>query len=116
VTTLPLAFLSPGKDAMVTGVRAGHGMHHRLAAMGIFPGSKVSVICTDRGSLIVAVGETRYALSHGMAMKILVGEGAGQNRPANSDDPRTFPGSCKAVCGCLRQHGCRHLCDHKEVP
>ncbi len=73
---MPLSFLTPGKDAVVTEVRAGHGMLHHLAAMGIFPGSRLSVVCADRGSLIVAVSGTRYALSKGMAMKILVGEPA----------------------------------------
>jgi len=75
--TMPLSFLPPGTEAVVTGIRAGCGLHHRLAAMGIYPDSRLSVVCSDRGSLIVAVGGTRYALSRGMAMKILVGPGTG---------------------------------------
>ena len=70
---LPLTFLSPGTEAVVTGVRAGRGMLHRLASMGIYPDSRLTVVCADRGSLIVSVAGTRYALSRGMAMKILVG-------------------------------------------
>ncbi len=74
---IPLSFLPPGTEAVVTGIRAGCGLHHRLAAMGIYPDSRLSVVCSDRGSLIVAVGGTRYALSKGMAMKILVGPTTG---------------------------------------
>lgn len=70
---IPLSFLSAGAEATVADVRAGHGMLHRLAAMGIRPDSRITVICADRGSLIVSVAGTRYALSKGMAMKILVG-------------------------------------------
>jgi len=70
--TIPLSFLSPGVEATVTGVRAGFGMLHRLAAMGIHPDNRVTVICANRGSLIVSIAGTRYALSKGVAMKILV--------------------------------------------
>ncbi len=71
--TIPLSYLTPGTEATVTDVRAGCGMLRRLAAMGIHPESRVTVVCSDRGSLIVSVAGTRYALSRGMAMKILVG-------------------------------------------
>jgi len=71
----PLSFVAPGSEATVRDVRAGCGLHHRLAAMGIHTGSRVTVVCADRGSLIVSVAGCRYAISKGMAMKILVGEG-----------------------------------------
>jgi len=40
--------------------------------MGLHPDSKVTVVCADRGSLIVSVAGSRYALSRGIAMKIFV--------------------------------------------
>jgi ferrous iron transport protein A len=70
---LPLSYLTPGTEATVTDIRAGHGMLQRLSALGIRPESRVAVVCADRGSLIVSVAGTRYAISKGMAMKILVG-------------------------------------------
>jgi ferrous iron transport protein A len=77
--TLPLSFLSPGTEATVADVRADRGMQQRLIAMGIHPESRVTVVCSDRGSLIISVSGSRYALSKGMAMKILVGTpGAGK--------------------------------------
>jgi ferrous iron transport protein A len=42
--------------------------------MGLLPGIRLTVVCADRGSLIVSVAGTRYAISKGMAMKILVGQ------------------------------------------
>ncbi len=69
---IPLSFLSPGTEATVAFIRAGDGMVRRLSAMGIHPKSRLTVVCSDRGPLIVSVAGTRYALSKGMAMKILV--------------------------------------------
>ena len=74
MTGLPLAFVPEGKKVTVSEVRAGPGMLRRLASMGLHPSSCVEVVCTDRGSLIVSVAGCRYALSRGMAMKVLVKE------------------------------------------
>jgi ferrous iron transport protein A len=70
----PLALLSAGTSAIVAEVRAGKEVRLRLAGMGLCPGARVRAQCVDRGSLIVSVGDARYALSRGIAMKILVGE------------------------------------------
>lgn len=100
---LPLSFLAPGNDVVVTDVRARHGMLNHLAAMGIFPGTRLSVVCADRGSLIVAVGDTRYALSHGMAMKILVGEPAIAGPGTADAGPGPLSGCGQ---GCHGRRGC----------
>ena len=70
--THPLALLAPGAGATVAEVRAGRGMQARLFGMGFCPDARVTVQCADRGSIIVSVGDARYALSRGIAMKILV--------------------------------------------
>ena len=70
----PLALLSAGTEATVAEVRAGKGMQTRLFGMGFCPDARVTVQCADRGSIFVSVGDARYALSRGIAMKILVGE------------------------------------------
>lgn len=72
MTGLPLALVPAGRKVTVSEVRAGPGMFRRLSSMGLHPSSPVEVICADRGSLIVAVAGCRYALSRGMAMKVLV--------------------------------------------
>lgn len=72
----PLALLSAGTEATVADVRADRGMRLRLAGMGLCPEVWVRVQCADWGSLIVSVGDARYALSRGIAMKVLVREAA----------------------------------------
>ncbi len=68
----PLAFLGVGTEAKVTEIRAGKGLRLRLSEMGLCPDARVLVQCADRGSLIVSVGDARYALSRGIAAKIFV--------------------------------------------
>jgi len=72
VAALPLAQVPPGTDATVAELRAQGGMLRRLLALGLHPDSQVTVVCMDRGHLIVSIAGARYALSRGMAMKILV--------------------------------------------
>lgn len=72
----PLAFISAGTEATIADVRAGREMRLRLVGMGLCPHARVRVQCADRGSLLVSVGDARYALSRGIAMKILVMEAA----------------------------------------
>ncbi|ACL17611.1 FeoA family protein [Methanosphaerula palustris] len=79
--TMPLSFLSPGTEAVVADIRATGGTLRRLVAMGIYPDSRVTVVCADRGSLIISVADSRYALSRGMAMKILVGMSVAAGSP-----------------------------------
>lgn len=71
---MPLAMVPTGTVVTVSEVRAGHGMLQRLAAMGLYPSSRVEVVCADRGALIVVIAGCRYALSRGMAMKVFVNE------------------------------------------
>lgn len=72
----PLALLSAGTEATIADVRAGREMRLRLSGLGLCPDARVRVQCADRGSLIVSVGDARYALSRGIAMKVLVKEAA----------------------------------------
>jgi ferrous iron transport protein A len=72
VQKIPLSLVSAGTEARITDIHAGEAMSRRLTAMGLSPESRVIVVCTDRGSLIISVAGARYALSKGMAMKILV--------------------------------------------
>jgi ferrous iron transport protein A len=71
---IPLSLVSAGTEARITDIHAGEAMYRRLTAMGLSPQSLVTVVCADRGSLIISVAGARYALSKGMAMKILVAD------------------------------------------
>lgn len=73
----PLALLAPGEEAVVVEVRGGHGLVSKLAAMGIAPGRKVSMISSSlAGPAVIAVGDTRLAIGRGQLHAILVDEGA----------------------------------------
>jgi ferrous iron transport protein A len=71
--TLPLIMAPCGKELQVTGFRAGKNLARRLAELGFNEHSKVRVIRSDdHGALIVQLNDSRFALSRGMAMKIMV--------------------------------------------
>jgi ferrous iron transport protein A len=92
VQTMPLSFVSPGTETTVASINAAEELVKRLGAMGIHNESRVTVVCADRGSLIVSVAGSRYALSRGMAMKILVGSpGANGANGANGETKNEMP-------------------------
>lgn len=72
MASCPLSLIPPGTKAIVTMVNAGEGLRRRLYDLGLVPEANVTVVTADRGSIIVSVAGCRYALSRGMAMKILV--------------------------------------------
>jgi Fe2+ transport system protein FeoA len=49
-------------------------MRVRLSGMGLCPEARVTIRSANQGSVIVAVGDARYALSRGIAAKILIRE------------------------------------------
>jgi len=70
---IPLSMIRPGEKVEIVVVNGGKGLSMRLAAMGLYPGTIIDVISDARmGPLIISRGGTRFALSFGMAHKILV--------------------------------------------
>jgi len=68
----PLTLLAAGTEATITGVGGDGGLRVRLSRMGLSPETRVTIRSANRGSVIVAVGTTRYLLSRGTAAKVLV--------------------------------------------
>lgn len=67
--------LSPGQEAVVVGVRVGVELQGRLMGLGLFVGSKVKIVQggnSQRKPLILAVGNTRFAIERDLARTILV--------------------------------------------
>jgi len=65
--------LSIGEEAELVDVRGGRGIRRRLAALGLNPGMKVSVVQNNmRGRIVLGVMDSRIALGRGMAQRILV--------------------------------------------
>jgi len=72
---VPLNRLRPGQRATVVGLVGGRGFRMRLLSMGLRVGSEVEVVHSSNGAAgptLVAAGETRLAIGHGMAAKVLV--------------------------------------------
>ena len=71
----PLGFLSVGKEGIVVQVKRGKGWRRRLLEMGIAEGAKVKVVQNVfPGPCVVALGNVRLMLGHGMANRIMVRE------------------------------------------
>ena len=71
----PLAEAASGTKANVVALRGGNEFQARVTSMGLFVGCRIEVLIGgSEGRMIVAVGDTRIALGHGMAEKVMVKE------------------------------------------
>jgi len=66
-----------GRKVVIVALRGGPGMQRRAAGMGLHIGCEVTVMQHGGGAgggeaVAIRSGETRLALGHGMACKILV--------------------------------------------
>ncbi len=69
---IPLAMLSVNEEGIIEYVHAGRGFRSKIAGMNIVPGARVRVLWKGCGGIMVQIGESRFALGFGMAMKIYV--------------------------------------------
>jgi len=69
---IPLAMLSVNEEGIIEYVYAGRGFRSKIAGMNIIPGTRVKVLWKGYGGIMVQIGESRFALGFGMAMKIYV--------------------------------------------
>ncbi len=96
---LPLALTTAGERVEVTAIAGSQDMRKRLGDLGVIVGKSLQVIQKETGgSMVVAVGETRFALGQGMAAKILV---------SPLKDRKEARGECKAEGPCGRRSGRR---------
>jgi len=69
---LPLSELKEGQEGVIRSIGGGRNLSARLAALGIVPGVRVTVLQSPGGLCMIEVGDTRVALGHGEIEKILV--------------------------------------------
>ena len=69
---MPLTFADAGADYVVRKIGGKPEVRKHLENLGFVVGSDVSVINTIGGNVIVKVKESRVAISHEMAQKIMV--------------------------------------------
>ena len=72
---LPLTAAPTKAPLRVVAIEGGCGFQHRLIGMGLNVGSVLTIMHGAGGGVgptLVAVGDTRLAIGHGMAERILV--------------------------------------------
>ena len=69
---MPLLFATLGEEYIIKKIGGLPQVKKHLEDLGFVPGSRVTVISTLGGNLIVNVMETRVAISKEMAQKIMV--------------------------------------------
>jgi len=70
-----LSEVAEGSRVTVVAMRGGRAFQSRLIAMGLKVGSPVTVLRNSprgQGPTLVAAGESRLAIGHGMAERIMV--------------------------------------------
>ena len=71
----PLSALESSKRGTVVALRGGARFKDRVIGMGLPIGAEIEMIhgCSDgAGPVMIAVGDTRLAIGHGMAERILI--------------------------------------------
>lgn len=72
-TAATLSEVKAGQTVRLVRVDAGHGLKHRLAAMGLLANTKIKVLRNEgKGQLIVNVKGSKVVLGRGMSEKIMV--------------------------------------------
>ena len=70
---MPLALGGEGQEVTLAEVRGGRQFLHRMAEMGLTPGTRFRILKKGRpGPFIIALRETRLMLGHAMVHRILV--------------------------------------------
>ena len=66
--------MQPGQSGKVVQVQGGAGLAHRLSALGVRPGKRITKVSSMlmRGPVTIQSGNTRMAIGFGMASKIIV--------------------------------------------
>ena len=71
--TVSLSGVKAGQTVRLVRVDAGHGLKHRLAAMGLLSNTKIKVLRNEgKGQLVVNVKGSKVVLGRGMSEKIIV--------------------------------------------
>jgi len=70
---MPLAMIREGSKTVLRSIQGGRGLRGRLAALGLIPGTEITVLRNGGGGpFVVAVNNSRICIGRGMAMKIEV--------------------------------------------
>ena len=72
---MPLAVVSPGNKVRIISIVGGRGVREHLFNIGLDVGTEIEVLRQGApGPFLIAFKETRLAIGHGVAQKIMVSE------------------------------------------
>lgn len=60
------------ETAVVTQIMGGYGLRRKLALRGVKEGSRVRMISSSAGPVVIECGGSQIAIGHGMARRIMV--------------------------------------------
>ena len=70
---IPLSMVEVDEEVLVASVQGGRGLVHRLAEMGVFPGTRLRVLSKGRaGPFIVSINRTRLVFGQGLVARMSV--------------------------------------------
>ncbi|MCK4859912.1 MAG: ferrous iron transport protein A [Candidatus Omnitrophica bacterium] len=70
---MPLAMVKEGAEVTIHCVNCGQGLKRRLCDLGLYNGTKVSVLKNDiSGPIIIKVKDSKIVLGRGQTHKIMV--------------------------------------------
>lgn len=81
--TFPLTMAMIGEQVRLASIESGKKLTQRLSALGLTPGVELMVIQDRGGPLLIVVRDSRVALGHGMAHKIMVSPVNGSGTETN---------------------------------
>ena len=68
---VPLGFVSEGKKVRIVSIIGGSRIRNRIIEMGLRKGIDITIVKNSFGPVIIAIGQTRFALGRGISTKIL---------------------------------------------
>lgn len=68
----PLSMASENSALRIVALHGGYGLARRIGEMGLTVGSEIKVCQREGGALVIARGETRFAIGAGLAHKVMV--------------------------------------------
>lgn len=69
---MPLIYADIGQENIVHRVGGSQEVRKHLEDMGVHEGAKITLVAINGGNVIVNVKDTRIALDHTMASKIMI--------------------------------------------
>ena len=68
-----LSSVKPGNEVTILDINGGRGIKSKLYSMGLVPGTRLTVLNgNSTGPVMISVRDSRLAIGHGMAQKIIV--------------------------------------------